>query len=166
MRCERDAQLLQMKLKHELRAEIEAIESEFAKRPSAKPLSPEELQWEPNKPTVLPMSQVEIVMRPDGTFGLGGRGSRPRRRGGEGGSWGNAAARSRWRCRWRRRVRPRGAGAWAWGSAHLSPSAGGGALTPARARARELAAMDGRGPPMRPPGPPEPMTPYQPPPES
>ena len=32
MRCERDAQLLQMKLKHEPRAEIEAIESEFAKR--------------------------------------------------------------------------------------------------------------------------------------
>jgi hypothetical protein len=67
---------------------------------------------------------------------------------------------------------PRGAGGMGpglQGAAHLSPfGGGGGALTPsARAAARErfLAAMDGRGPPMRPPGPPEPMTPYQPPPE-
>lgn len=175
MRCERDAQLLQMKLKHEPRAEIEAIESEFAKRPSAKPLSPEELQWEPNKPTVLPMSQVEIVMRPDGTFGLGGERFAPPAAPGAAAKSGSKKRRREEQMALQMAAKgydPRGAGGMGpglQGSAHLSPfGGGGGALTPsARAAARErfLAAMDGRGPPMRPPGPPEPMTPYQPPPE-
>lgn len=72
LQCEIDMQLLQVKLKHEPRTLHEEIEAEFAKRPSAKALTPKELEWDANKPVSLPLSQVEVVLRSDGTYGLGG----------------------------------------------------------------------------------------------
>lgn len=70
--AEMDTQMLQIKLRHEPRTVHEEIEAEFAKKPSAKALTTKELEWDPNKPVSLPMSQVEVIMRPDGTYGLGG----------------------------------------------------------------------------------------------
>lgn len=72
VQCENDTQMLQIKLKHEPRTLHEEIEAEFAKKPSAKALTPAEAEWDPNKPVSLPLSQVEVVMRPDGVYGLGG----------------------------------------------------------------------------------------------
>ena len=71
-RCECDAQALQIKLRHEPRTVHEEIEAEYAKKPSARALSPKELEWDPSRTVTLPMSQVEVVMRPDGSYGLGG----------------------------------------------------------------------------------------------
>jgi hypothetical protein len=50
----------------------EEIEAEFARKPSAVPLSQIEMEWDPSAPVSLPLSQVEVVMRPDGAYGLGG----------------------------------------------------------------------------------------------
>ena len=71
-RSECDAQALQIKLRHEPRTVHEEIEAEYAKKPSARALSPKELEWDPSRTVTLPMSQVEVEMRPDGTYGLGG----------------------------------------------------------------------------------------------
>ena len=71
-RSECDAQALQIKLRHEPRTVHEEIEAEYAKKPSARALSPKELEWDPSRTVTLPMSQVEVEMQPDGTYGLGG----------------------------------------------------------------------------------------------
>ena len=77
-RCECDAQTLQIKLRHEPRTVHEEIEAEFAKRPSARALSPKELEWDPQRPTSLPLSQADVVVGPDGAYRLGGERFAPR----------------------------------------------------------------------------------------
>ena len=42
------------------------------RRSRRRALSPKELEWDPSRTVTLPMSQVEVEMRPDGTYGLGG----------------------------------------------------------------------------------------------
>ena len=106
-RSECDAQALQIKLRHEPRTVHEEIEAEYAKKPSARALSPKELEWDPSRTVTLPMSQVEVEMRPDGTYGLGGErfAPPPARAPRPGASTGarSAGAKSRWRCTWRPR---------------------------------------------------------------
>ena len=70
--CERDSHTLQIKLRHEPRTVHEEIEAEFAKKPSAKPLTPKELEWDPQRPVALPLSQAEVVVGHDGAYRLGG----------------------------------------------------------------------------------------------
>ena len=77
-RCECDAQTLQIKLRHEPRTVHEEIEAEFAKRPSARALSPKELEWDPQRPTSLPLSQADVVVGSDGAYRLGGERFAPR----------------------------------------------------------------------------------------
>ena len=70
--CECDSHALQIKLRHEPRTVHEEIEAEFAKKPSAKPLTPKELEWDPQRPVALPLSQAEVVVGHDGAYRLGG----------------------------------------------------------------------------------------------
>ena len=63
VRCECDVQTLQIKLRHEPRTVHEEIEAEFAKRPSARALSPKELEWDPQRPTSLPLSPLVPTTR-------------------------------------------------------------------------------------------------------
>ena len=71
-RNERDTQTLQLELKHEPRTRHEEIDAVYAAKPSCAPLGPAELTWDPAKPITLPLSRVEVVTRPDGTYGFGG----------------------------------------------------------------------------------------------
>ena len=73
-RCqnERDAQTLQLELKHEPRTRHEEIEAAYAAKPSCAPLGTAELAWDAAKPVTLPLSRVEVAMRADGTYGFGG----------------------------------------------------------------------------------------------
>ena len=71
-KCECDSHALQIKLRHEPRTVHEEIEAEFAKKPSAKPLTPKELEWDPQRPVALPLSQAEVVVGHDGAYRLGG----------------------------------------------------------------------------------------------
>jgi enhancer of polycomb-like protein len=71
-RSESDWQALQINLKHEPRSTHETIEAEFAKKPTCAPIKAEDLEWDPHRTITMPLSRVEIVLRPDGAYGFGG----------------------------------------------------------------------------------------------
>ena len=156
----RRAARLQMKLEARARARRSRRSSRRARSGRARaPLSPD--RCSARRPTVLPMSQVEIVMRPTGTFGSAGRGSRapaaPAR--GDVAEQKNARREEQMALQMAAKgYDPRGAGGMgaeaARSRAPLPLRRGRARALTARARAAArgalaLAAMDGRGPPMR-----------------